>query len=153
LVALQTLLTFLNSRELRDIVLARLAADDGLSNDRWLAAQGLLDVMRYMTVEDEGGSEKKQPSFPFPPMSKVYADVGVSTVEEESANSAHIPTTSATSTPKEVVTFVPKPTSCPIIWMINGGGEVEGEPPLKRARIVSYRPLIHFQLSILQLNF
>jgi hypothetical protein len=52
LVALQTLLSFLTSRELKEIVRTRLNIPGG-EQERWTVVQGVLDVMRDAGGEDE----------------------------------------------------------------------------------------------------
>ena len=56
LAALQTLLSFLNSQELRDIVMARLDAA-GAEKHRWVTIQGVLDVLQRTDVDRSADSE------------------------------------------------------------------------------------------------
>ena len=56
LAALQTLLSFLNSQELRDIVMARLDAA-GAEKHRWVTIQGVLDVLQRTDIDRSTDSE------------------------------------------------------------------------------------------------
>lgn len=56
--ALHTLLSFVSSRELKDIVQARLNFTPSKESERWVAVQGLLDVMRLACESEEGDAPR-----------------------------------------------------------------------------------------------
>ena len=123
LVALQTLLSFLSNRELKDIVRARL--NEG-GRDRFVTVQGLMDIMR------NAGSEEEENEWP--PSDMIAEEEGIPNSQEPATMGPDARAVTAGRTP----------------WTQNGSkrkelvecqGETrshvlgDGQPPKKRQRI------------------